>query len=271
MSLSPIFEVFSTQIYSQAVLNNLSYGGARYIATGRGFATTRISFTILYSRFAGPSIYMGMRNLLLLLYASVAIWTPYLIYFWLSVLSLCIAPFVFNPHQFSLADFIIDYREFLRWMSRGNSRTKASSWYGYCRLSRTMITGYKKKKLGHPSEKLSGDVPRASWRSVLFAEIVWPLIIATIFTIAYMFVKSFPDSNGNQPPSPLIRIAIIAVGPVVWNATMLLALFFVSLFLGPMMGSWAKFGSVVAATAHFLALLGMIAFFEFFVSRPLFL
>ena len=110
LSLSPVFEVFSTQIYSQAVLNNLTYGGARYIATGRGFATTRISFTILYSRFAGPSIYMAMRNLLLLLYASLAIWIPHLIYFWFSILSLCIAPFVFNPHQFSFPDFVIDYR-----------------------------------------------------------------------------------------------------------------------------------------------------------------
>jgi 1,3-beta-glucan synthase len=37
--------------------------------------------------------------------------TPYLIYFWISVAALCIAPFVFNPHQFAFADFIIDYRQ----------------------------------------------------------------------------------------------------------------------------------------------------------------
>ncbi|EGN92450.1 glycosyltransferase family 48 protein [Serpula lacrymans var. lacrymans S7.3] len=264
MSLSPIFEVFSTQIYSQAILSNLTFGGARYIATGRGFATTRISFSILYSRFAGPSIYMGMRNLLLLLYATLSIWIPHLLYFWFSVLSLCIAPFVFNPHQFSFADFIIDYREFLRWMSRGNSRTKASSWYGYCRLSRTMITGYKKKKLGHPSEKLSGDVPRASWRAVVFSEIIWPICMAIIFVVAYMFVKSFPNRNGEQNPSALVRIAIIAIGPVVWNAAVLLALFFVSLFLGPMLESWGRFASFMAAVAHFLALVGIVAFFEFF-------
>lgn len=264
LSLSPIFEVFSTQIYSQALLSNLSFGGARYIATGRGFSTTRVSFAILYSRFAGPSIYMGMRNLLILLYASLALWIPHLIYFWFSVLSLCIAPFLFNPHQFSVADFIIDYREFLRWMSRGNSRTKASSWYGYCRLSRTMITGYKKKKLGHPSEKLSGDVPRAGWRAVIFSEIVWPLISATIFVVAYMFVKSFPGEDGSQPPSPLIRILLVAVGPTVWNATVLLALFFTSLLLGPIFSKWQKFGSYMAALAHFLALVGIVGFFEFF-------
>ncbi|KAF9532970.1 glycosyltransferase family 48 protein [Crepidotus variabilis] len=264
LSLSPIFEVFSTQIYSNSILSNLTFGGARYIATGRGFATTRISFSILYSRFAGPSIYMGMRNLLILLYATLAIWIPHLIYFWLSVLSLCIAPFLFNPHQFSYADFIIDYREFLRWMSRGNSRTKASSWYGYCRLSRTMITGYKKKKLGHPSEKLSGDVPRASWRAVIWSEVIWPSLVATVFIVAYMFVKSFPDKDGNQQPSPLIRIGVVAIGPVVWNAAVLITLFFMSLFLGPMMDGWVKFGSVMASLAHVMCLVGLVAFFEFF-------
>ena len=268
LSLSPIFEVFSTQIYSQAILSNLTFGGARYIATGRGFATTRISFSILYSRFAGPSIYMGMRNLLLLLYVSLAIWIPHLIYFWFSVLSLCIAPFLFNPHQFSFADFIIDYREFLRWMSRGNSRTKASSWYGYCRLSRTMITGYKKKKLGHPSEKLSGDVPRATWRTVVFSEVIWPICMAALFAVAYMFIKSFPSATGQPNPSPLIRITVVAIGPVVWNAAVLLGLFFVSLLLGPVFEKWTKFASVMAALAHFLALVGIIAFFEFFVCDP---
>lgn len=109
-SLSPVFEVFSTQIYTHSILSNLTFGGARYIATGRGFATTRIYFSILFSRFAGPSIYLGMRTLIMLLYVTLTLWTPYLIYFWITVMSLCIAPFWFNPHQFVFSDFIIDYR-----------------------------------------------------------------------------------------------------------------------------------------------------------------
>ncbi|KAG0704142.1 beta-1,3-glucan synthase [Suillus ampliporus] len=40
LTLAPIFEVFSTQIHSQAILSNLTFGGARYIATGHSFATT---------------------------------------------------------------------------------------------------------------------------------------------------------------------------------------------------------------------------------------
>ncbi|EMD36733.1 glycosyltransferase family 48 protein [Gelatoporia subvermispora B] len=264
-SLSPAFEVFSTRISSHSIASNLTFGGARYIATGRGFATSRISFAILYSRFAGPSIYLGMRTLVMLLYVTLTLWTGWVTYFWVSVLALCVAPFLFNPHQFSFADFVIDYREFLRWMNRGNSRVHVNSWIGYCRLSRTMITGYKKKRLGHPSEKLSGDVPRAGWRAVIFSEVIFPIITAILFVVAYMFVKSFPDKNGEQPPSPLVRIAIFSVGPMVWNAAILLVLFMTSLFLGPLLDTpFPKFGSVMAFLAHTLGVIGMIAFFEFF-------
>ena len=163
--------------------------------------------------------------------------------------------------------FVLYFSEFLRWMSRGNSRSHTNSWIGYCRLSRTMITGYKKKKLGHPSEKLSGDVPRASWRAVIFSEIIFPVFMAILFVIAYLFVKSFPDSTGRFPPSPLIRIAVISLGPIVWNAAILLFLFLVSLFLGPMLDPvFPKFGSVIAFIAHFLGVIGMLGFFEFLVS-----
>lgn len=158
--------------------------------------------------------------------------------------------------------------EFLRWMCRGNSRSHNNSWIGYCRLSRTMITGYKKKKLGHPSEKLSGDVPRAGWRAVLWSEVIFPICMAILFVIAYMFVKSFPDPDtGRFPPAPLIRIAVIALGPIVWNAAILLALFIFSVFLGPMLDPiFPKFGSTIAFIAHALGTIGMVGFFEFLVS-----
>jgi 1,3-beta-glucan synthase len=151
-------------------------------------------------------------------------------------------------------------------MSRGNSRSHNSTWIAYCRLSRTNITGYKKKKLGHPSEKLSSDVPRAGWRAVLFSEIIIPIVMAILFTIAYMFVKSFPI-NGKENPSPLIRIAVIALGPLVLNAGILLALFFMSIMMGPILSPrYPLFGSIMAAVAHIFGTIGMIAFFEFLVS-----
>ncbi|PWN18905.1 hypothetical protein BCV69DRAFT_251636 [Microstroma glucosiphilum] len=263
LSLSPVFEVFSTMIYSHSIISNLTFGGARYIATGRGFATTRQSFALLYSRFAGPSIYTGMRLLLMLLYVTLTLWIPHLIYFWVSILALCIAPFLFNPHQFAISDFVIDYREFLRWMSRGNSRSHANSWIGYCRLSRTKVTGYKKKRLGHPSEKLAGDVPRAGWRTILFAEVIGPITLAVVFVIAYAFVKSV-STTSTPAQGAIVRIAIIALGPIVWNMAVLLTVFMISIFLGPALNRCcSKFGSVMAAIAHLLSVVGMIVSFEF--------
>ena len=269
VSMSPLFEIFTTQIYSNSIITNLTFGGARYIATGRGFATTRLSFALLYSRFAGPSIYSGIRYLLMLFYATLTVWMPHLIYFWVSLVALCVAPFLFNPHQFAFSDFIIDYREFLRWMGRGNSRSHANSWIGYCRLSRTRITGYKKKRLGHPSEKLVADLPRASLRTIIFHEILAPIMLAVIFAVAYAYVKSFPAPGltfeDDQFQGGISRLAIIVLVPIAWNAVVLLTLFFVSLFFGPSLHNCcAKFGSVIAGVAHALAVAGLIATLEFF-------
>lgn len=162
-----------------------------------------------------------------------------------------------------MSDFFIDYREFLRWMSRGNSRAHANSWVGYCRLSRTKVTGYKKKRLGHPSEKLAGDIPRAGWRTILFAECLAPLVQAAIFVVAYAFVKSFPGPN-DPPMGAITRIAIFALCPIAWNAAVLLVCFFISLTLGPGLSNHCvKFGSVMASIAHFLAVVGMVVIFEF--------
>ncbi|KAI1319063.1 1,3-beta-D-glucan synthase [Mortierella claussenii] len=267
MSLSPLFEVFVAQIYTNSILTNLSFGGARYIGTGRGFATTRTPFALLYSRFAGPSLYLGMRTLLMLIFATLTMWVPHLIYFWVSVLALVISPFIFNPHQFSFTEFLLDYREFLRWLSRGNSRTHLSSWISYCRTLRTRITGYKRKRLGHPSEKLGGDIPKANFWVIFVSEIVLPAVQLIMCVICYMFVRSFPagvDNNGAAVyKSGLLRVAVFALGPVVINAAVLAVLFVLSLILGPVMNMCCvKFGAVMAAIAHGIAVLTLLGCFE---------
>ena len=94
-------------------------------------------------------------------------------------------------------------------------------------MSRTNVAGFKKKRLGHPSEKLLGDVPHASWRTVLASEVIIPICNAALFVIAYIFVKSFLEKSTKTRASPLIRIAIAALGPILWNAAILLVLFFI--------------------------------------------
>ncbi|KAI9868461.1 MAG: 1,3-beta-D-glucan synthase [Trichoglossum hirsutum] len=262
-SLSPLFEVFVCQIYANALHQDLSFGGARYIGTGRGFATARIPFGVLYSRFAGPSIYLGARSLMMLLFATMTIWGSWLLYFWVSLLALCISPFIFNPHQFSWNDFFIDYREFLRWLSRGNSRSHKSSWIGFCRLSRTRITGYKRKTLGDPSQKLSGDAPRAHFTNIFFSEIVGPLVLLAITLIPYLFINAQTGVADATPTNSLIRVGLVALAPIAINAGVLAGLFAMACCMGPVLSMCCKkFGSVLAAIAHGVAVVMLLVFFE---------
>ncbi|KAI8066573.1 1,3-beta-glucan synthase component-domain-containing protein [Gongronella butleri] len=267
ISLSPLFEIFVTQIYTNSVLENLIFGGAQYIGTGRGFATSRIPFSVLYSRFASASIYQGVRNMLIMLFASLAIWMPHLIYFWFTVVALIISPFVFNPNQFALVDFLIDYKEFMRWMSRGNSKSHKSSWINNCRLERARITGYKRRvKQENGSEIVVSHLPRARFATIFFAEILQPLILAALCVYPYVFVKSFDPLDAAKPnpgPSGLIRIGVLALAPVVLNAGALAMFFCVSLFLGSILSLCChKFGSIMAAIMHGWAVINMILIFE---------
>jgi len=271
-SFSPLFEVFVCQIYANSLHTDLSFGGARYIGTGRGFATARIPFGILYSRFAGPSIYMGARLLMMLLFSTMTVWGVWLLYFWVSLLALCISPFLFNPHQFSWNDFFIDYREYLRWLSRGNTRSHSASWIGFCRLSRTRITGYKRKALGDPSSKLSGDVPRAHITNIFFSEVIGPLVLVAVTLIPYLFINAqtgvISSNPGNsdktiQPTNALIRVGIVAFAPIGINAGVLLGFFAMACCAGPLLSICCKkFGAVLAAIAHAIAVIMLLAFFE---------
>jgi len=129
-----------------------------------------------------------------------------------------------------------------------------------------MITRYKKKKLGHPSEKLSGDVPHTGWRAVIVSEDISPLVMVFLFIVTYMFVKSFHDPNGNNPQVLLFVLPSFR-SAIVWNPAVLLTLFWVSLFLGPMFNQvFPPFGVVMAFIAHLLGVIGMLGFFEFLVS-----
>ncbi|CAD6456002.1 4441a510-9398-4b3d-87ef-9a98afb76c37 [Sclerotinia trifoliorum] len=269
-SLSPFFEVFVCQIYANSVQQDLSFGGARYIGTGRGFATARIPFGILFSRFAGPSIYLGARLLMMLLFATITVWQAALVYFWVTLLALCISPFLYNPHQFAWNDFFIDYRDYLRWLSRGNSRSHASSWIAYCRLSRTKITGYKRKILGDPSAKMSGDTARATFSNLFFGEIVGPLMIVALTLIPYLFINSqtgvipsINDGAQTQATNALVRVGIVALAPIAVNAGVLAVMFSMACCMGPLLGMCCKkFGSVLAAIAHALAVVFCLVFFE---------
>ncbi|OWB84868.1 hypothetical protein B5S33_g3524 [[Candida] boidinii] len=262
ISLSPFFEVFVTQIYSSSLLNDVCVGGARYISTGRGFATARIPFSVLYSRFADSSIYMGARCVLLLFFGTVAYWQPALLWFWASLSALLFSPFIFNPHQFAWEDFFIDYRDFIRWLSRGNTKWHRNSWIGYVRLTRSRVTGFKRKTIGDDSEKAAGDAARAH-RSNVFMSDTFPCIIYTAGCfIAYTFVNAQNGVNTELTVNSILRLIICAIGPIAVNAGCLLVCVGLSCCMGPLLGMCCKkTGAAMAGVAHGVAVICHIIFF----------
>lgn len=247
-SLSPFFEVFVCRIYARSLSDNIAFGGAKYVATGRGFAISRVRFTALYSRYASQSIYGGAIMFMMVLFATLSMWQPSILWFWISVLSLCLGPFIFNPHQFSFQLFFLDYRDFMHWLFRGNRKWHRSSWNGFVKMQRSRFTGYKtKNKEGNSS--VSGH---ASKLSGITSVALFPLLGTLGYLIPYLFINSQTGVRYARLTNPLMRIMVISLLPIVLNLLCLLVFYPISCILGPLL-SWmfAKLPSIIAGTALF--------------------
>lgn len=264
-SFSPLFEVFVCRIYAQSLVSDIASGGARYIATGRGFATVRVPFFSLYSRFASESQNFAAICSLLILYCSLTMWKFPLIYFWVTIIGLLICPFLFNPNQYSWPDFFLDYNAYLKWLFRGNSKSRTSSWIGYARLIRSRITGVKLKshKLHEDEVRLVNDV-KPSRLNFIFTNLALQMLQFVIVGFAYLFANSQNDTRGTLPVNSIMRILIISFGPIVVNLAILLVFFLISILTGPILCLvFKKYPSFISCLVHILATLNHVFFFEF--------
>ncbi|KAI8807803.1 1,3-beta-glucan synthase component GLS1 [Cladochytrium replicatum] len=262
LSLSPLFDVFTTQIYNYTLLYDLSFGRAGYIATGRGFATARNHFYQLFEAFAEPSIYVGLRMLACLVCVTITMPFGHLAFFWIVVLPLCIAPFLFNPHQFMIDEFLLDYRRTLQWFSAGNGKPCDASWIAFHQRSRVQITGNKRRMLGQAAQRYGVSGWKFSDCTTTFASLqcipnfwlqqfITPTLMAVIAVVLFGIVT--------KSPRTAILLFGAAISPLLINAGILLLLFPITLLFGPCVGCCCTtnngFGTVLAATAHTLALL----------------
>lgn len=134
----------------------------------------------------------------------------------------------------------------------------------FCRLSRTRLTGYKKKLLGVPSEKGSGDVPRARFTNIFFSEIIAPLVVVGATLIPYLFINSRTmfSNKTEYAPNAILRIAIVAFAPIGVNAGVAGMFFAMACCMGPIFSMCCKkFGSVLAAIAHAIAVIVLMVIF----------
>ncbi|KAJ3410387.1 1,3-beta-D-glucan synthase [Chytridiales sp. JEL 0842] len=238
--LSPLFDVFTTQIYAYTLLYDLNFGRAGYIASGRGFATARNPFHQLYTAFAEPSIYLGMRLFLILASVTIIMGFGHLAFFWFMILPL---------FQFKLDEFVLDYRRLLNWFSAGNTEYVEESWISYHTKARAQITGHKRKSGEGSAQK---GLFRPKFTVIILQEVIIPLILAALGVSAFGVIgKSLKSA---------IMIAGASLAPVILNLVFLLVLFPISVFFGPCLSACDRgcFGSTMAGMAHGWAVLTSI-------------
>lgn len=224
LSMSMLFEIFVCRIYATSFIQDMNLGGAKYIATGRGFATSRSPFHVLYAGYAPSALYFGLKSFLILLYATIVFWHPSLLWFWVTVVALLFSPVLFNPHQFSRLCFFMDYGRLIKWFSRIDSN---DSWQAYVRTNTGKLTGYRNTSgndAAHPN--------RPKLAKVLFCRLVPDIMSLMIVLMPYVYVGSQRSSKFQRNPrnNPILRIAICACGPYFVNLVTLLLGHLVSLF-----------------------------------------
>lgn len=259
LSLSPLFEVFVSKIYAQALVDDISLGGAQYIATGRGFATTRNRFSDLYARYCDTSLKFGAFSLLLVTYLTTALWKPAFIYFWLTATGLLLCPFLYNPNQYSWVDYFLDYKNLLRWLHSGNREYDSNSWASYAKLARSRYTGLKRKLYYSEDEvKLTNDV-RPSRVNLVMTKVLPHTAISFFVLCAYLFSNSNNGSPGAAKSSALARVLITASLPLAWNLGILLVGFVISVAFGPFLSALiSTLPAVISFVVHSLSIAGHV-------------
>lgn len=263
-SLSPMFEVFVCRVYSQSLVSDLAIGGAKYIATGRGFATTRIHFSTLYARFSYESFYFAGTLFMLLLYVSMEMWRFSLIYFWVTVSALFLSPFWFNPNAFNFTEFFLDYKCFVSWLTSGNVRSKKNSWISHTRKTRMTITGSKTKKHRNDTAFAGSNYQRPSLISSFVAQIGSKVSTTALVIVAYLFANSQNLSTTEHPSNSILRLLVVAFAPIAINGIILIAFFAISVTVGPIISCCSdSFSGMIANTVHLLSVFVYLSSFVF--------
>lgn len=259
--MAPLFEVFLCQIYAGAVRDNLVYGGAQYIATGRGLATSREAFSALYGKYVDILIYSGLNIFFTICFSSMTIWKPALLWFWITIVLMCMAPFLFNPHQFDFSEFFMDYLDWILWMWGKQKKGSLLGWERYSKERRKIISGVKSEK-GARKRKLKSDQMsvKPSFKPKIFAAIICNLVPFLFTLLAYLFINSQNDVEFPVEVNLLLRLLFVGLFPYICNLVILVSVGCLTIV------TFGFLPHLMAMIAYFFSLLmNIVAIEAFFV------
>lgn len=262
-SLSPLFEVFVNQTYASSLVGDISHGGARYLSTGRGFATARATFASSYSRYALTSYFSGVTLMALISFSTLKMWTPIITYFWFIAFALLICPSLYNPHQFAWVEFHNDYRKFLAWMFNHSATEVDRSWYWFTKESRCKLTGIKKNiEDGNSQDK---NKLRPSRKATAATQILFDLCQLFLVSTSYLAANAQFDVHGAEPSHALLRLVIFCYAPIAINLGLCLAFLVASIVFGPLMTAiFHSFPRVASSALHLASVITYVLCFEIF-------
>lgn len=255
-SMSMLFEIFTCRIYARSFWEDMNIGGAKYMATGRGLAISRVSFVKLYPNFY-PEIISGCRATFILLFSSLVIWKVEYLWFWATSISLCLCPFLYNPHQYAFTEFFVDYLQLLKWfwkstISGENHTTERDSWIYYTRETREKLTGVKKRL-----EKSAGTKP--SFRNSVISKLGSAIILTFIFEVPLVYLGSQKTSRYQLEPSKTSTFILMLVVSAIPSMTSLV-LCFVAFLIGIVFNICGvkRHSNTLAMIIHSIALISVI-------------
>ncbi|PSC69540.1 Callose synthase 5 [Micractinium conductrix] len=128
------FFIFRSRTTAFFFCNDVQYGGAKYIPTGRGYAIKHNSFVKVYTSYARSHLYYAAELLLLAIllmlvdmtsYAGIA-WST-----WMVSVAILWAPFWFNPQTFQLERCKDDFEAWVLWMRDVTDTSTNSTWFSW--------------------------------------------------------------------------------------------------------------------------------------------
>ncbi|KAG6393247.1 hypothetical protein SASPL_147483 [Salvia splendens] len=125
LQLAPVFFTFSLGTRTHYYGRTLLHGGARYMATGRGFVVFHAKFAENYRLYSRSHFVKGIELMILLLvyhifgrtYRGVVAYVLITVSVWILVGTWLFAPFLFNPSGFEWQKIVDDWTDWIKWMN----------------------------------------------------------------------------------------------------------------------------------------------------------